>query len=644
MRVSRNWLQRFFASPLPPAQAIADLLTVHSFEIEGVEAHEGDEVIEVDVLANRGSDCLCHRGIAKEIAVMGNIPFKNDPLKEEAHLPFSPDAPCGTVIRAEEGVHRLSAVLIRGVRVGPSPEWLVRLLAAVGQRSINNVVDATNFVMLHLGQPLHAFDAQKLEGETKILEARWARAGEEVTVLTGETYTLTEKDLVIADGTSDTALAIAGIKGGAHAEVREDTEDIVVEAANFHYATIRKTAQRIKLHTDASHRFQHQPVPQLTAYALREVIALIRTLAGGTLAGASDTYPHPYHPPQVTFALEDVAALLGAPLGVSEVNEILYRFGWEFQEQRGRYTVATPFERRDLTGPEDVVEEIGRAYGYENITSLPLPPLPHAPHTQKRRYYEERVGTFLAQRGFSEIYTYPLADQGAVALANALAADKNHLRASLLPAMARALERNAYYAPLLGLEVISLFEIGTVWRGLRKDGSGAEEEVMLSLGVAFPKKKKGRTPEGEISEALEALAAHLGTALPEPQWRGAAAELSFDALLDALPEPDAYEPAGVDSAETRFRPPSPYPFVLRDIAVWVPEGTAAEAVAEIIRRIGGDILVRCDLFDTFPKDGRCSFAFHLVFQSDERTLTDEEVNTIMDRIAAAMVREGWEVR
>ena len=258
-KTSKKWLDTYFEKPLPDADVLADALTFHVAEVEEVA---GDR-IEVGVLPDRASYMLGHRGVAYELSAALDIPLKNDPLREAVPEQPSTERLSVTLV---EGCARYIGALVTGVKVGPSPAWLKEALEAVGQRSINNVVDATNYVMLNLGQPLHAFDARKLVARdgAYAIAVRRADTDETITTLTGEEFLLPEGTLLIADGNdAGSALGIAGIKGGMKASVDEATVDLVIEAANFDGAAVRKAAQTLKLFTDASSRFQNKPSPAL---------------------------------------------------------------------------------------------------------------------------------------------------------------------------------------------------------------------------------------------------------------------------------------------------------------------------------------------------------------------------------------------
>ena len=640
MKVSYNWLQTYFADPLPQPEEVAEALTFHAFEIDDVIEKGGDTMIDVDVLANRGSDCLCHRGIAKELSVILDRPLQQDPLREAPELKTS--SAIAINVKATELVTRFSLAQVNGVSIGPSPDWLRERLETIGQKSINNVVDATNYVMFSIGQPLHAFDADKVSGGTKTIGVRKASMGEKITSLTGEEYELDDSNLLIVDGEDDRPLGIAGIKGGQAAEVDTKTTNIILEAANFNYVSVRKTSQKLKLQTDASVRFQNQPAAELPPYALRDAVELILEIAGGTYEGGADWNPNPQTAETVSITKEHTNALLGTNLTVADIEAIITRFGWVAQIEGNNITITVPWERKDIQIAEDVIEEIGRINGYLKLESKQLFDLAEPPKINKRFYYTEKIRKKLTSVGFTEVLTHPITDHGVVALANALASDKNHMRENLREGLQSVLTRNSYQAPLLGLEQIKVFEIGFVWKGLSEDGR-AKEVLTLGLGVAFPKKIKGCLPDDIVLGAVSALEEALGVTIGTKPQSGIL-EVNIDKLLEKLPDPETYDLVEIDHGDRRYQPFSHYPFVLRDIAVWVPESMSANDVLAIIQEKGGELVVRHDLFDEFTKDGRTSYAFHLVFQSSDKTLSDDEVNQLMGAIESSLRELGGDVR
>jgi len=603
MKVSLKWLQTYFDTPLPSAERIADAYTFHAFEIDEM----GGDLMDVKVLPNRAADCLSHRGLAKELSAILDVPLTHDPLR--AVMPdFAHTDALGVEIEDPKKCLRYMGALVKGVKVGPSPAWLKEALEAVGQRSINNVVDATNYVMFNIGQPLHAFDAAKLEQRdgTYKIGVRSAREGEKITTLSGEEYALTPNIQLITDAHADAPIALAGVKGGKAAELTEDTVDIIVESANFDGTTTRRAAQTLKLFTDASLRFQNRPSPELAAYGMRDVIALITEIAGGEVAGVVDVYPVQSPQAPVSVSLARINSVLGSTFSHEEVVGVFKRLGLDTQVNGDTFTITPPFERTDLIIPEDLIEEVGRTIGYDRIASQELPALASAPD-QARYRGMERMKDQLVEQGFIEVSTQSFAKKGDITLANPLDKGMPALRMSLEDNLKSALEQAKHYAPLVLApgQKPKLFEVGTV----------------------FP--KEGEFVELRMTERVPEWGENAGTS---------------DNLSIAKLEEYGKEYAPVRYVLGAYQLFSNYPFIARDIALWVPSGVAASDIEKMIRAHATELLVRFDQFDRFEKEGRVSYAFRLVFQSPERTLTDDEVNGIMDAISAALRTASYEVR
>lgn len=644
MKVSYNWLQSYFTQPLPPAAELARLLTMHAFEVEDIVPTGGDTVMDVKVLANRAHDCLSHRGVARELSVILERPLKRDPL---LGVPAQSGTPSGIFsVRIEtDTVKHFSTVVLKNVVVGPSPDWLVKYLTAIGQKSINNVVDITNYVMFDLGQPMHAFDFEKLEHvEGKASFIVRPSAPEETTVtLDGATRTIPQGSIVITDGNTkgETILGIAGVKGGKVSEISPDTRNIILEAAVFDGPTIRRTSQGLRLRTDASARFEQGIAPELPFYALPYALELIRQYASGpdtAVEGFAGMYPPKEKLVELTVSTDTVNGLLGSSLSAKDLEKVLDRLHVTWRAEGSGYTVTVPFERLDLRIPEDVIEEVGRIYGLENIPSTKPTLTLSTPAVNKNFYYSERIRDILVSEGFSEVSTYALVTTGEIELQNPLASDKKYLRDSLKYGLSASLVLNIHNAPLLGLSRIALFEIGSVF-------TAEGERLYLGIGLAGEKSKKAEQTD-RLDRAVAALQEKLGITVggtivsPEPLvW-----EVDIGQLIETLPTPTAYEDKPV-SPPRSYTPPSIYPFVLRDVAIFVPSGVSAEAVQEVIKTHAGTSLVQSFLFDTFEKEGKTSWAFRLVFQSPLKTLSDEEVNLVMNTITAALNSQAsWQVR
>lgn len=617
MKISRNWLQTFFDTPLPEAQTLADALTFHVFEIESVEG----DVLDVKVTPNRGHDCLSHRGIAKEISAILKMPMKSDPLRTNVSLTPRTDIVAVSIdLPAQAGTllcPRYIAGYIRGVKVAPSPEWLQKSLEAVGQKSINNVVDATNFVMFDLGQPLHAFDAAQLKQQdgTYAITVSKAKKGEKMLALDDKEYTFADSMLTIRDAHAGTAIGIAGVKGGKPAGITEATTDIIVESANFDGVSVRKIAQTLKLRTDASQRFEQGISSELAAYGMRAAAELIIKLTGGEIVGFVDEYPRRPEQKTVSVSVEAINKILGTELTVAGVADVFTRLEFAYKEEGEVFDVMVPFERLDLVILEDLVEEVGRIIGYDRVPSTELSPFPKLPEINKNFYAAERVREELMAQEYSEVYTSVFSDKGERAVLNKVDSVRPYLRANLLDGLAEALKKNISNKDLLGLKEIKLFEIGTVWKG-------GKEQVMVGI----------------IEEKGKAL----------------------EKLLEGG-ESKEYEGLSI-SAALRFEQFSKYPYIVRDIALWAPDlpkseaigrksqffrapaGTEPEQVLGIIRTQASGLLIRSEKFDEFKKGKKTSYAFRLIFQSFEKTLTDEEVNRIMEKISTTLTSKGFEIR
>lgn len=638
MQISHEWLQSFFTDPLPAALELEDLLTFHSSEVEGHTTAGDDIVFDVKVLPDKSAWCLSHRGIAREIAMITGQQLARDPLAGD---PVVADATTTPVVisRADERCDCYCAVRISDISIDSAPDWMTRRLAAIGQRSINGVVDITNYVMFDMGQPLHAFDAHKLSGgpEHCQIAVRAAREGEPITVLTGETYSLTPEDLVIVDAGTDAPIGIAGVKGGALAAVDADTTDVILEAAHFDRVAVRKTARRLNLRTDASTRFENGVSRALAPFGAVVAAGLIAELGSGTITGYAidGSVTEPREPVTVTRAL--IHGALGLDLTTEALREIFDRFGYAYtyDADADAFTVTPPMERDDLTIPEDLVEEVGRSYGFHHVTAIP-PDLQPVREINARHYYAESIRTTLCAAGFSEVLTSSFRKQDTVALANALASDKQYLRSRLADNLEAALDRNAPYRDLLGLPAIQIFELGTVF------GSDSES-YHLAIGVRTGVRYKAKHDDPRVAAATRAVSDVLGAELTWEYGPDGIAECNLSSVIATLPVPDSYEPAPAMGTAT-YKPFSPYPPVARDIAIFVSEGITASAAAAVIDSAAGPLRVRTTCFDEFSRDGRTSYAFRVVFQSSERTLTDTEVNVLMDRVYAAVEAEGWEVR
>lgn len=630
MLVSYNWLNKYFENKLPSPAVVADSLTFHSWEIDEMIEKGNDVIFDVKILPDKSMWALSHRGIAKDLSVVLNLPLAHDPLVEKPNL--TPTTEIGIKIESDS-CRRIALARIKGVQVKPSPKWLSDALEAIGQRSINNIVDASNFVMFDLGQPSHCFDAKEVG--TDGFTIRPALASETLLGLDEIEYKFTPDDVVITRADTDEILSIAGLKGGRHSGIADDTTDIIIEVANWDPISIRKTGQRLKLRTDASARYENGITPAMVTYGLSEVVKLILEVAGGELQGYTDIINIPETDLKpVAVSLVKINSVLGLGLTEKAVSDIFNRFLFEYQVSDGDFVITPPFWRTDLFIPEDIIEEVGRMYGYEQIEAI-TPPVVPLTEINKRFYYTELVREALTKLGWSEVYTSSFRSNDIVKMENAFASDKGYLRSTLRKNITEALQKNAPNADLLGVQQIKIFEIGTIF-------AEKSESYVLTLGIQSPSGYKQKVDNLALNEALESLNNLLSIRIIYDTNDGVV-EIDFDDIISSLPNIGSYQPTD-PSREVAYKPFSPYPSISRDIAMWVDKDITAEEIENVLKNISGELCAQTTLFDTFTKDERTSYAFRLVFQSNERTLTGEEIDKVMETVYEEVKNKNWEVR
>jgi phenylalanyl-tRNA synthetase beta chain len=651
----------------PPGTPLADFM--------------GDVVLEMDVLPNMAR-CLSMIGIAREVAALTGAALRLPSLAVEAA-----GEPIEGKVKVEIENPKLSAryaaALIRGVQIGPAPGWMQRRLTYAGMRPISNIVDITNYVMLEWGQPLHAFDydllVQRAGGKAPTVIVRPARAGERMKTLDGQLRELTPENLVIADTAGP--IAIAGVMGGAETEVSAATRNILLEAANFDFVSVRRTMKAFNLPSEASVRFSRGIHPETVRPGDQRAAQLMQRHASGTVCrGLVDCYPAPLPPQVITLEMGQVRRLLGMDFPIAEATRILRAL--EFQvEQTGPDTLraVTPPHRLDIqTGSADLIEELVRVYGYDRLPATLLADQLPEQHTNRALVLEERVRDILVNAGLQEVITYALTEPSReallglptaeyVRLVNPVTSERVVMRHSVLASVLEVAANNLRHT-----EDVRLFELGRVY--LPRAGEKLPDEprrlaLFLTGGRRPEFWEDGAQADGaldffDLKGVVEALAAdlhlagvsyrpsqavylHPGRAVElvvggkgvgrfgqmHPKTAQAcglgertilAGELDLEALLAAVPERYAYTPV------PRF------PAALRDIAVIVEEGIPAERIEAEIRAAGGDLLRGVRLFDLYRGEsippGTKSLAYALTYQADDRTLTDKEVDKAHKKI------------
>jgi phenylalanyl-tRNA synthetase beta chain len=638
MKFSYNWLQDYFDQALPSPAEVAETFTFHSSEVEEIVTVGDDTVFDIKILPDKSAWLMSHRGLAREFSQIAPFRFlmRNDRLADVVSL----GEPCAEVrvVLDTPVCDFYGAALIRGVKVGPSPIWLKTWLEAIGQRSINNIVDATNYVMFNLGQPLHAFDAETfvpdVEGVREV-RVRAATAGETVTTLSHESLTLTPDDTVITDGISGTPLALAGVKGGINSGVTAATTTILLEAAHFERVATRLSARRHKQTTDAAKRYENGLSRSVAPYGLIEGATLIASIAGGTVVGYTAAGSSIVNRAPVTVSVADINNVLGLTLDSERVASILERFAFAVTQNGDMFTVTPTHERDDIQIKQDLIEEVGRVYGLTHIVSIP-PEKTAVAAINTRHYYAEVIRRILVERGFSEVYTSSFRDQDRVRIKNALASDKSYLRSNLRDNLLEARAKNIPHRDVLGLTAVQLFEIGTVF-------DEQTEAFHVGIAVQSGTEYKQKLDDPLVVAATAALESALQVSLVPVHTAPGYVEFSLEALLAVLPQPTAYQPL-LPRVPTLYQSFSVYPSVSRDIAMWVATDSTIESVEAALRAAAGSLLVRITHLDTFTKDGRTSLAFRLVFQSNEKTLDGAEVDALMEAVTSAVAGRGWEVR
>ncbi len=652
-----------------------------------------DIILEIAITPNRG-DCLSLIGIAREVAALTNGVLKKPPITLQAlGAPISQFT--SVTLQAPSLCPRYTASLIRQVEIKPSPAWLKNRLEAVGIRSINNVVDVTNYVMMELGQPLHAFDFDKLEDHRIVV--RQAEENERLTTLDGVERILDHEMLVIADGKR--AIGIAGVMGGLNTEVENTTRHILLESAFFSPESIRRTSKKLGLRTEASYRFERGVDPLGTPLALKRATQLIQEVAGGEVAsGIIDEFPFPFSPIRLSLRTQRAQQILGADLAPQQMKSILVSLEFSVSEKSDEILdVEVPSHRSDITREIDLIEEVGRIYGYDKIPST-LPSGRIVPQDEKiSRKVESLVQQVLIGEGFYEVINYSFMGKSAldklkipesdyrrrtVTLENPIIEEQNQLRTTLIPHLLENAHLNFKY----NVDSLRLFEIsrvfihrdGSVSRVYGETGSAREmallpEESLFVAGVMGGYREEvywgeARKPVTfyDLKGVLENIFSILKVSyklqnaqIPflhpaqsaeiqvEGQTVGYLGKIHPEvAEVYELEQPLYLFEMNLDQViphvrpSVSFKPLPKFPSVRRDLAVLVPLTVKAEDVETQIRKVAGPILEDVKLFDLYQGEqiakGFVSLAYSLVYRNPERTLTDAEVNLVHSQIIQSL--------
>ena len=631
-----------------------------------------DVIFEIDILPNRAHDCLSHIGVAREVAALlkKSIKYQVSSIKQDLK-----ESSLSIKVEEKSLCKRYSAAVVKDVEIKDSPIWLKNKLESCGVRSINNIVDITNYVMLSFGQPMHAFDADKLNGKIII---RKAKKGEKILALDEETYELNENDLVIADEKSP--IAIAGVMGGKETAVDEKTENIIFEAANFDCTNIRKTSKRLKLSSESSYRFEREIDPEMTIPAIMKAIEMASDLAGGKIKeNITDIYPSPVKKKEIEFNFERIKNLLGVEVDEKEVLRILESLDFEAAINNGILKIKVPTYRIDIERANDIIEEVGRIYGYKNIPEV-------APEVEmisvagdKILLLEKDLRTISEGLGFCEIYNYSFVSEKDISnlglkikdhleLQNPLSEEHKFLRISVLPYLLKNVEKNLKYR-----DSFALFELGRVY--LKSDNKLPDERRIFA-GVVVDKNIKS-TLFYELKGRMEILLNKLGIGeltykeikATEPFWhKSRSAEIIYEnKTIGRVGEihPDISNAFGIEtrvsyveiyeeellefySREKNFQKINKFPSAELDLSVVFAEDVKWDDVKKVVFTTGGKLVKNVEPFDIYRGeelgDGKKSIAFRISYQAEDRTLKDEEVGVIQDKVIGELGKMGGEVR
>jgi phenylalanyl-tRNA synthetase beta chain len=687
MKVQVDWLKEYTEIDVPTDE-LGHVLTMAGLEIEShetVELPDGEksEVLELNVTPNRGY-CLSHIGVAREVSALLNKSLKlPDPLKalESEWGEVAVEDRVSVENLEPELCPRYCALVIENVKVGPSPKWLKDRLTAIGLRPINNIVDITNFVMMEYGQPLHAFDRDLLAGNKIII--RRAKKGEPFASLDGTELKLEPDALVIADG--EKPVALAGIMGGTNCQVSEITCHVVLESACFDPTTVRKGSKKYGLRSDSSYRFERGVDWNGVVSAQARAALMIKELAGGEIClGRVDIYPQEQKPIFVSLRMSRLNQLLGASFNSEQVQDILFRLGMEVPNQSENMEVKIPSFRPDLLREVDLIEEIARIDGFDKVdTVYPVAGVRPVRISAKQNIIK-KVREVFCCAGFAETVHYSFIEcvvaeefktafaserNRVIALKNPLSSEYDTMRTSLLPGLLKTAGLNLSK----GQKPLKLFEVGSVYFS---DSNGARtEKAVLSAIVLGPYELTPWKPRGgdydfyDLKGTLEMLITHLHLKLeifpdsrpfllPDKSVRVQISDKELGFLGQMAPEQNLVGELGQNvyaleldlgaleksaSSSLQFQPIPKFPETYRDISILVDRSVTSQKAADVILKTGSPLIQKVELYDHFEgkkiQADKKSLTFALSFQSAERTLSDDEVNPLFEKIVQTLKSE-----
>jgi len=616
MKISYNWLKEFVDIKVTPKKLACDL-SLFGHEVEEIKKTGNDFILDFEITPNRG-DCLSVYGMAREIAALYNLKIKSNitELPKEENIKRA----ININIKNKNTAKRFSAVIVENINITESPKWIKDRLLALGIRPINNIVDITNYIMMELGQPMHAFDYEKIAGGNFII--RNAKSGESVVTLDGKKRNLDKHAIVIENGKK--IFDLAEIMGGVNSQIDGKTKTIVLEAAIFNPVMIRRTCKSLNLQTDASYRFERGVDPYGTIYAIQKAISLIYSLNSKIIIGKiTDVKSENITLNKIPINIEKVNNLLGSKLTLNETTKLLAKLNFEVNNN----VVTVPsYRTADTTLWQDIAEEIARIYGYnklglKNISS-------EKSKVNLRFNYKEYFKDVLAENGFTEIYSYSFSDKKLLVnlgyklsdiekVVNGLSPETEYLRPNLLPLLLSAIRKNPW-AP-----EVKIFEIGKVF---------SKNKEKWQLGIAVTSKKgneiidiiKKLNINGEVKKVDQSILDYLKIRRPVYYFT-----MDFaDIKMQNKKYLDVFEP-------TYFHDISEFPPTIRDLAFIADKNADALEIKNNILKIDKSILI-VELFDEFISDkfgkNKKNIAYHVWLEDLNKPMTEKDVNNITDKI------------
>lgn len=590
---------------------------------------DSDTVFDLEITPNRG-DCVSHIGVAREIAALQKKSLKKEPIELKMSSQNASSI-LSLKVNSKDACPRYFARVIKNVKIAESPNWLKQKLIKCGLNPINNVVDVTNYIMLDLGQPMHAFDLSKIA--KSLIIVRYAKNNEEIKTLDGVDRRLKSDDLVIAD--AEKPIAIAGIIGGYNSQISNETHDIVLEAAEFERRMIRASSKRLEVATDASYRFERGIDPSAVEYAINKAAKMIRELAGGTILSGIVNYESEKEINFVTIDVSRINKLIGTQISKDEIDSILRFLGFKVSGS----SCQVPTYRHDISIWQDLAEEVARVFGLDNIQLVPVPKSKSPKKSDY--YYKEHIKNILAAEGYSEVYTYSLLSDNDILEAklsakelleikNPIQPENKYLRPSIIPGLLKIVAKNSSFDPVLIFEVADVF-------------NKKSEESRLAVAASG---KGSREIINTVINKLEAIISDLKVNIQkigsEELLRFKIRkplvyvfEISLKDISKKIKLKDSSLKLRVVDKPIIYRAISKYPSLTRDIALITDKEVKASDIKQSIYEIS-DLINRVELFDEFASDkfgkNKKNVAFHIYFQLPDRTMEDAEADKTVKEI------------